>query len=93
MPAGLYRRTTQLTHPRVKSAVPPEGSCETARFAMSFAGLVGLMWRAQPETRLSAIDGIDVDPEPVRTPGAPLMFMLRDPDGNTVVVMEEPATK
>jgi len=42
--------------------------------------------------RLSAIDGIDVDPEPMRTPGAPLMFMLRDPDGNTVVVVEEPAT-
>ncbi len=42
--------------------------------------------------RLSAIDGIDFDPEPMRTPGAPLMFMLRDPDGNTVVVVEEPAT-
>lgn len=40
--------------------------------------------------RLSAIGGIDVDPEPMRTPGAPLLFMLRDPDGNTVVVVEEP---
>ena len=38
--------------------------------------------------RLSALGGIDVDPEPMRTPGAPLMFMLRDPDGNTVVVVE-----
>jgi hypothetical protein len=27
----------------------------------------------------------------MRTPGAPLMFTLRDPDGNTVVVVEEPA--
>jgi catechol 2,3-dioxygenase-like lactoylglutathione lyase family enzyme len=41
--------------------------------------------------RLKAIGGIDLDPEPMRTPGAPLMFMLRDPDGNTVVVVEEPA--
>jgi catechol 2,3-dioxygenase-like lactoylglutathione lyase family enzyme len=41
--------------------------------------------------RLSAIGGIDLDPEPMRTPGAPLMFMLRDPDGNTVVVVEEPS--
>lgn len=41
--------------------------------------------------RLSAIDGIDVDPEPMRTPGAPLLFMLRDPDGNTVAVVEAPA--
>ncbi len=40
--------------------------------------------------RLSAIGGIDIDPEPMRTPGAPLMFMLRDPDGNLVVVVEEP---
>lgn len=41
--------------------------------------------------RLSAIGGIDIDPEPMRTPGAPLMFMLRDPDGNHIVVVEEPA--
>ncbi|MCW3015076.1 MAG: glyoxalase [Solirubrobacterales bacterium] len=41
--------------------------------------------------RLSAIGGIDLDAEPMRTPGAPLMFMLRDPDGNTVVVVEAPA--
>ena len=40
--------------------------------------------------RLSAIGGIDLDPEPMRMPGAPLMFMLRDPDGNTVVVVEAP---
>lgn len=39
--------------------------------------------------RLLAIDGIDVDPELMRTPGAPLLFMLRDPDGNVVVVVEE----
>jgi catechol 2,3-dioxygenase-like lactoylglutathione lyase family enzyme len=38
--------------------------------------------------RLTAIGGIDVDPEPSRTPGAPLMFMLRDPDGNHIVVVE-----
>ena len=41
--------------------------------------------------RLSAVGGIDLDPEPMRTPGAPLMFMLRDPDGNVVVVVEEPS--
>jgi catechol 2,3-dioxygenase-like lactoylglutathione lyase family enzyme len=41
--------------------------------------------------RLSAIGGIDLDPEPGRTSGAPLMFMLRDPDGNHIVVVEEPS--
>jgi catechol 2,3-dioxygenase-like lactoylglutathione lyase family enzyme len=40
--------------------------------------------------RLTAIGGIDLDPEPMQTPGAPLMFMLRDPDGNVVVVVEAP---
>lgn len=42
--------------------------------------------------RLSAIDGVDVDPELMRTPGAPLMFMMRDPDGNHIVVVEAPPT-
>ena len=40
--------------------------------------------------RLSAIGGIDLDPEPMRMPGAPLLFMLRDPDGNHVAVVEAP---
>ena len=39
--------------------------------------------------RLSAIGGIDLDPEPMRTPGAPLLFMLRDSDGNNVAVVED----
>jgi len=40
--------------------------------------------------RLSAIGGIDLDPEPMRTPGAPLLFMLRDPDGNHIAIVEAP---
>ena len=40
--------------------------------------------------RLSAIGGIDLDPEPMTTPGAPLLFMLRDPDGNNIAVVEAP---
>lgn len=40
--------------------------------------------------RLSEIGDIDLDPEPMRAPGAPLMFALRDPDGNYVWVVEEP---
>jgi lactoylglutathione lyase len=41
--------------------------------------------------RLSAIGGIDLDPAPMQTPGAPLLFMLRDPDGNHIAVAEAPA--
>ncbi|MCW3006893.1 MAG: glyoxalase [Solirubrobacterales bacterium] len=40
--------------------------------------------------RLNAIGGIDLDPEPMRVPGGPLMFMLRDPDRNHIVVVEAP---
>jgi catechol 2,3-dioxygenase-like lactoylglutathione lyase family enzyme len=40
--------------------------------------------------RLSAIGGIDLDPEPMAAPGAPLLFMLRDPDGNHIAVVEVP---
>jgi lactoylglutathione lyase len=39
--------------------------------------------------RLSEIGGIDLDPEPRRMPGAPLLFMLRDPDGNNIAVVED----
>ena len=38
--------------------------------------------------RLTAIGGIDLDPEPMQTPGAPLLFMLRDPDGNNIAVVQ-----
>lgn len=40
--------------------------------------------------RLSAIGGIDLDPAPQPIPGAPLLFMMRDPDGNSVAVVEVP---
>jgi len=39
--------------------------------------------------RLAAL-GVDVDPEPMRSPGAPLLFMMRDPDGNHLAVVEAP---
>jgi lactoylglutathione lyase len=44
--------------------------------------------------RLSAIGGIDLDPEPIQTLGAPLLFMMRDPDGNHIAVVQpsEPST-
>ena len=43
--------------------------------------------------RLSAIGGIDIDPEPMTAPGAPLLFMLRDPDGNHIAVVEVPTER
>jgi lactoylglutathione lyase len=36
------------------------------------------------------IGDIDLDPAPMQTPGAPLLFMMRDPDGNHIAVVESP---
>ena len=38
--------------------------------------------------RLSAVGGVDLDPEPMESPGAPLLFMMRDPDGNHIAVVQ-----
>jgi lactoylglutathione lyase len=41
--------------------------------------------------RLKALEGVDVDAEPMRPPGAPAMFGVRDPDGNHIWVVETPS--
>jgi lactoylglutathione lyase len=43
--------------------------------------------------RLVAVGGIQLDSEPMTAPGAPLLFMMRDPDGNHIaVVQSEPGS-
>jgi lactoylglutathione lyase len=37
-----------------------------------------------------AAAGVDVDTEVLRFPGVPPMFSFRDPDGNTLYVVEQP---
>jgi lactoylglutathione lyase len=39
--------------------------------------------------RLSGIEGIEVNP-PMDAPGAPRLFMMSDPDGNAIAVVEVP---
>ncbi len=79
--------------------VAPPGS--TARIALNppmdgtpGGGSIGVETpdvRAE-HARLTAIEGVDVDAELMPTmPGAPAMFSLRDPDGNALWVVEEPA--
>jgi lactoylglutathione lyase len=41
--------------------------------------------------RLKAIGGVDVDDDLMRAPDVPLMFGVRDPDGNNIWVVEAPA--
>jgi catechol 2,3-dioxygenase-like lactoylglutathione lyase family enzyme len=76
--------------------VAPPGS--TARLALnppmggrSGGGAIGV---ESPDVlaewdRLNALGGVDLDPRPQgEAPGAPLLFMLRDPDGNVVTVVQ-----
>lgn len=76
--------------------VAPPGS--TARLALNppmddqpGGGAIGVETAdlAAEHARLTAIGGIDMEALPDSdTPGVPAMFMLRDPDGNTVVVVQ-----
>lgn len=45
---------------------------------------------AGEHARLTAIGEIDLDQQITRIPGAPTMFMLRDPDANHIVVVAAP---
>jgi lactoylglutathione lyase len=38
--------------------------------------------------RLRALGGVQIDSEPESNPGAPLLFMVSDPDGNHIAVVE-----
>ncbi|MFC7340312.1 VOC family protein [Saccharopolyspora griseoalba] len=38
--------------------------------------------------RLRALGDVQLDSEPESTPGAPLLFMLSDPDGNHIAVVQ-----
>lgn len=41
--------------------------------------------------RLAATDGVTISNPPREMPGAPLMFSVEDPDGNSIWVVERPS--
>jgi lactoylglutathione lyase len=41
--------------------------------------------------RLQAIEGVDIDADILQAPGVPTMFSVRDPDGNSIWIVETPA--
>jgi lactoylglutathione lyase len=78
--------------------VAPPGS--TARLALNppmqgdpGGGSIGVETAdlAAEHERLKAIGGLDVDDQPMQMPGVPSMFSLRDPDGNSIWVVEMPS--
>jgi lactoylglutathione lyase len=40
--------------------------------------------------RLKGIEGVDVDADLMQAPGVPTMFSVRDPDGNSIWIVETP---
>ena len=69
------------------------GSPSTRRCTRSRAGARS---GSRPPTSSASTGGCprsraSTGPEPMRSPGTPLMFMLRDPDKNVVMVVEVPA--
>ncbi|TWH72621.1 catechol 2,3-dioxygenase-like lactoylglutathione lyase family enzyme [Modestobacter roseus] len=75
--------------------VAPPGS--TARLALNppmegtpGGGVIGVESTdvLAEHARLAARGDLDVGPTPTRAPGAPLLFSVSDPDGNTVWVVE-----
>lgn len=81
--------------------VAPPGS--TARLALNEpmgewqpgGGSIGIETKDVPgeHERIKALGDVDVDPELMSGPDIPTMFMLRDPDGNNIVVVEDPEVR
>ena len=80
--------------------VAPPGS--TARLSLNppmqgepGGGSIGVETKdvAGEHERIKGLGDVDVDAELMDSPDIPLMFMLRDPDGNTVVVVEDPEVR
>jgi catechol 2,3-dioxygenase-like lactoylglutathione lyase family enzyme len=73
---------------------PPGGRVPVALVAAGEGGRVGIdtgitftTGDAEADHASLALRGVDADPL-LRWPGVPLMFILRDPDGNQVKIME-----
>ena len=76
--------------------VAPVGAVTTIAFSLTEAAHPGVDTGIRFATTDAAVDhagltaqGVDVDPEILRWPGVPAMFVLRDPDGNRLTVVEE----
>jgi lactoylglutathione lyase len=74
------------SHARLALNPPMGGSAGGGSIGVETGDVLG------EHRRLSALGGLDLDPEPMRLPGAPLLFMMRDPDGNHIAVVEAPPT-
>ena len=77
--------------------VAPAGATTTIALALPGAGATGIdtgirLLTGDCEADHRALRGAGVDADEIlRWPGVPPMFNLRDPDGNTLYIVEQPA--
>ena len=86
-PNGKYRWLEVAppgSHARLALNPPMGGAPGGGSIGVETSDVVG------EHKRLTAIGGLDLDAEPMVTPGAPLLFMMRDPDGNHLAIVEAP---
>jgi catechol 2,3-dioxygenase-like lactoylglutathione lyase family enzyme len=86
LPFGNGQRWIEVSLPAggTTIAIPPQGD---APVGVDTGIRLTTGDAASDHAALQAKD-VDVDPEILRFPGAPPMFTLRDPDGNTLYIVE-----
>lgn len=86
VPFGPGRRWIEVAPPAggTTIAIPPSGD---ARVGID-TGIRLTTANAEADHAMLRSHAVDIDPEILRFPGAPPMFTLRDPDGNTLYVVE-----
>jgi catechol 2,3-dioxygenase-like lactoylglutathione lyase family enzyme len=88
-PFGAGLRWVEVAPPGATTTIallpPPPGA---AAATGTDTGIRLTTTDADADHRLLGAAGVDTDPEVMRWPGVPAMFSFRDPDGNTLYLVE-----
>jgi catechol 2,3-dioxygenase-like lactoylglutathione lyase family enzyme len=96
---GVLGMQTRLDAPfgggRWLEVAPPGGTTSLALVTDRPAGIDTGIRLTTPDAAAAhaalRAAGVDTDPEVLRYPGVPPMFAVRDPDGNRLVLLEDPS--
>jgi catechol 2,3-dioxygenase-like lactoylglutathione lyase family enzyme len=96
---GVLGMRTRLDAPfgggRWLEVAPPGGTTSLALVTDRPAGIDTGIRLTTPDAAAAhaalRAAGVDTDPEVLRYPGVPPMFAVRDPDGNRLVLLEDPS--
>jgi catechol 2,3-dioxygenase-like lactoylglutathione lyase family enzyme len=84
------RRDVPFGEGRWIEVAPPGAATTIALVSAGVPGGIRLMTGdADGDHAALSARGVDTDPEVLRIPSAPPMFALRDPDGNTLILVQD----